>query len=100
MEGWPEFSYLELIGVANVLSMHTMAPLAWQISEIAAMSTHRRYGFVGDSEKNSVTLWASREALSASRSFGLMTVTPMFILGRKFCMNCLRMDGVLTWLER
>jgi hypothetical protein len=29
-----------------------------------------------------------------------MTVTPMFILGRKFCMNCLRMDGVLTWLER
>ena len=36
------------------------------------------------------TLCASSAALSATRSLGLMTVTPMFILGRKVCMNCLQ----------
>ena len=49
--------HLELIGVANVLSIHTNAPLAWQSCAMAATSTQRRYGLVGDSEKKRVTWW-------------------------------------------
>lgn len=39
------------IGVANVPSTQTSAPLSWQSFETRSMSTHLKNGFVGDSVK-------------------------------------------------
>ena len=47
-----------LMGVAKVESMHTSVPALWHSREIVGMSTQRRYGLVGDSEKNRLTFCA------------------------------------------
>ena len=86
----PSASARWLHGVANVLSMHTMAPFAWHAAEMARTSTQRRYGLVGDSEKNSVTgpfTGSSSAACSAAMSLGSMTVVVMPILGSSVWMN-------------
>jgi hypothetical protein len=45
-----------LTGVAKVLSMTTSAPCSRHSLEMSGTSTHRRYGLVGDSLKNSDTV--------------------------------------------
>ena len=64
-----------LTGVAKVESMQTVAPAAWHRRAMRRTSTQRRYGLVGDSEKNSVTSQSCSVASSRSRSDGSITCT-------------------------
>ena len=62
-----------LTGVAKVESMQTVAPAAWHRRAMRRTSTQRRYGLVGDSEKNSVTSRSCSVASSRPRSDGSIT---------------------------
>ena len=62
-----------LTGVAKVESMQTVAPAAWHRRAMRRTSTQRRYGLVGDSEKNSVTSRSCSAVSRASRSDGSIT---------------------------
>lgn len=66
-----------LMGVAKVESMHTSAPAAWHSREMVGTSTQRRYGFVGDSEKNRLTFCAFSARSSPCKCHGKCDASSM-----------------------